>query len=176
MNAERKPIPGYEDRYEIDTTGQVYAMFRFKGLPAGRKIGSYTDRLGYVKTWLSQNGKTKQITVHRLLMLTFYPIDNPQEMEVNHIDGNPSNNSLSNLEWVTHQANIQHAHKVLDAWAANGPKGETTITAKLTDEKVRQIRALRQAGETFVALGKRFGVSNTAIRDVIIGRSWGHVK
>lgn len=175
MDTERKPIPGYEGRYEIDKQGNIYAMFPFKGLPVGRMVKNRVNPDGYVTTTLAKKGQGKVRTIHRLLMLTFCPIENSHEMEVNHIDLNKQNNDLANLEWLTHQENIRHAHK-MNAWAANGPRGETTITAKLTDEAIRQIRVLRQAGETFVALGKQFGVSNTAIRDVIIGRSWGHVK
>ncbi len=46
--------------------------------------------------------------VHRLIALAFIP--NPDNLpEINHIDGNPLNNSLENLEWCTHQYNMQHA-------------------------------------------------------------------
>jgi hypothetical protein len=41
--------------------------------------------------------------------MTFKPITNPSELEVNHIDGNKLNNSLENLEWVTKQENLSHA-------------------------------------------------------------------
>ena len=43
--------------------------------------------------------------------MTFAPIENQESMSCNHIDCNKSNNSLSNLEWVTHKDNIHHAIK-----------------------------------------------------------------
>lgn len=47
--------------------------------------------------------------LHRVIAMTFIP--NPQNLnEVNHIDGNPYNNCVSNLEWVTHEENMQHFH------------------------------------------------------------------
>jgi len=48
--------------------------------------------------------------LHRLIAMTFIP--NPQGLEeVNHIDGNPYNNCVSNLEWITREDNIHHFHE-----------------------------------------------------------------
>jgi hypothetical protein len=47
--------------------------------------------------------------VHRLVAKEFIPNDDPKK-EINHKDGNPKNNHVSNLEWVTHSENLIHAH------------------------------------------------------------------
>lgn len=58
---------------------------------------------------LTENGQQKHLYVHRLLAEAFIP--NPENKpQINHIDGNPSNNDLDNLEWVTAQENVQHAY------------------------------------------------------------------
>ncbi len=63
--------------------------------------------------WL--DGATRSITVHlhRLLAIAFLPFpetDTPNRIQVNHVDGNKSNNDLSNLEWVSMEDNVRHAY------------------------------------------------------------------
>lgn len=55
------------------------------------------------------NNTKKTFRVHRLVMMAFNPIDNMENLEVNHIDGNKANNKLSNLEWCTTSENQKHA-------------------------------------------------------------------
>lgn len=78
----------------------------------GRIVECYQNKTSRGKRYsivsLSLNGKQKHFYVHRLVAETFIP--NPKSKpQVNHIDGNPSNNHYSNLEWCTNSENIQHA-------------------------------------------------------------------
>lgn len=50
----------------------------------------------------------KQITVHRLVMITF---NGDSKLDINHVDGNKFNNHISNLEYITHSDNLKHAFK-----------------------------------------------------------------
>lgn len=109
-----KPVVGYEGYYEISQEGEVRGIERLVPTMQGKRtIKSHllTTRInndGYVEIRLCRDGKTKTTFLHILLAKAFIP--NPQNKpEVNHKDGNKTNNELSNLEWVTHAENMQHA-------------------------------------------------------------------
>ena len=57
----------------------------------------------------------KKYTTHRMVLKAFAPLSNSDELQVNHISGDKTDNSLSNLEWVTAQENTLHRNAELDA-------------------------------------------------------------
>lgn len=100
---EVKDIAGYEGLYTIDTEGRVYSIRRKKYLSL--KPDSI---FGYAHARLCKNGKVKAYNVHRLVALAFIP--NPNNLPIiHHIDGNPQNNAVSNLQWCTQKENVHHA-------------------------------------------------------------------
>lgn len=74
----------------------------------GKKLKHKICRNGYHRVGLSKNGKTKHKSVHRLVAKLFIGKPN-KKLEINHIDGNKSNNHFTNLEWVTRSENMKHA-------------------------------------------------------------------
>lgn len=89
-----------------------------------------SENLTYLQVSITENSKQRTVHVHRLVAEAFIP--NPyKKPQVNHIDGNGTNNTVTNLEWVTVSENGQHAYKVLGrkAWH-KGNTGEKTPTSK----------------------------------------------
>lgn len=172
---DRRALPGYEDLYEIDRAGNVYAMFSFRKLPAGRILNQHLSFDGYVFVSLSVKGKGIRKYIHRLLMLAFYPHSDSASLEVNHIDGVKTNNSLENLEWVTHAENLRHAKKI-KAWKGSTNRGEKVIGSKLTTENILQIRAMRSSGMTHKQIAAVFGCTPTNISFILSGKTWAHIK
>ena len=121
-----KNIPGCDIRYYVSSDGRV--------LGANGLVNPVKGRDGYLRCNIAQDGKFRLWLVHRLVAEAFIP--NPDnKAEVNHIDGDKANNNVSNLEWVTREENIQHAHKVLrkmgDKPVLNADTGD--IYASLTE-------------------------------------------
>jgi hypothetical protein len=167
-----KPIPGYEELYQVSDTGLVKRMIQMHsfapGIMKGGKSGS-----GYSLIRLLRDGNRQTFYIHRLVMLAFVG-ECPKGQEVNHIDGDKSNNHRANLEYITHRQNINHSTGVLKRHG--GVSGATHHRAKLTDEKVREIRRLHEAGFMQIELAAMYGVSQPAIGYVIRGKLWKHVK
>jgi DNA/RNA endonuclease G (NUC1) len=73
-----------------------------------RQLKPVLQKTGYYIVHLRVNKKHKQILHHRFISEIFLPNPN-QYPEINHKDEDKSNNSISNLEWCTHQYNLLHS-------------------------------------------------------------------
>lgn len=105
IKEEWRNVVGYEGLYEVSNLGNVRNQ-RKRRLSTTPK-----NKRNYVTVHLQKDGIGRGHGVHRLVMNAFVPnIFNKRE--VNHIDGNPSNNQLSNLEWNTTSENTRHAWKM----------------------------------------------------------------
>ena len=92
--------------YYVDQNGIIYS----KKYGKTRIIKQQNHYKGYKIVTLTNKESKKTLKVHRLVALAYLP--NPlHKDQVNHIDGNKTNNVLSNLEWSTQSENQIHAHK-----------------------------------------------------------------
>lgn len=169
------PIPSFEGFYEVSSMGRVRTLTKSKVHEAGYIFKLKPHKSGYVYAKLvGYNGKRKSHLVHCLMMQAFNPTPSSTKVEVNHIDGIKHRNVLSNLEWLTHQANILHARDVLKVWADN--RGEKSGNAKLTDDDVREIRCLWADGMQQKAIAPMFSVSQVRISQIVNRKAWSHIE
>ena len=115
LEEEWRDVGCYEGIYMVSNLGRIKSLVGYNGhqyikrekiLNPYKQEGSKNYYRAVVK--LNKNGKGKDFKVHRLVAEAFIP--NPENKEeVNHLDGNPLNNIVSNLEWCTHQENITHS-------------------------------------------------------------------
>lgn len=178
-----KDILGFEGRYSINETGDVFA--HPKKVAVGRNGGvrdygwhklSATKPmkgLDYTRVYLAKDGKKFPRLTHRLVAETYIP--NPDNLPVvNHLDGNPGNNHVSNLEWCTVRANSIHAY----AFGLHKPSklfGEANGQSKITAETVKAMRqCFVETGNT-AEVARRFGLKAKHAYDICHGKRWAHI-
>lgn len=118
----------------------------------------YNKRYKYRSVRLWSNGKTKLLSIYRVKAIAFIP--NPEnKREVNHLDGNHTNEDLSNLQWTTPKENMKHSY-VTGLAKGYYKKGLEHQLAKLSKEDILLIRQWYDSG-FFEAKGiaKVFGIT-----------------
>lgn len=154
-------IKGYEDYY-ISKNGRIYSTLTNKELKFDRSCHGYCK----VKLMDRRLGRYVNLQVHRLVAIQFIP--NPRNLpEVNHKDGNKSNNSIYNLEWCTSEYNHRHA-KENNLYKTE----EDSPRAKLTKEQVIQIYKDWESCKNKTTLAKRYNVSDALIGEIVRGIRW----
>lgn len=177
ISGEWRNIPGYDERYYASSDGRV--------LGANGLLKPVIGKDGYARVNVAYDGKFRLCLVHRLVAESF--ISNPdKKAEVNHINGDKSDNRVENLEWVTREENIRHAHKFLknmgDKPVVNLDSGD--IFASLTE--AAEWAGVSGAGLISEAIrrgGKSGGyrwkfLSDCGDTDILIGKviAWGRDK
>jgi hypothetical protein len=113
-----KDIPDYENAYQVSDMGRIRSLtkqVKTKGENNYRTVKGqirkiFPNKSGYMTVVLSKSNKLRTFTVHQLVAMTFFP-DFIKGTQINHIDGDPANNSLSNLEVSNSSHNQLHALK-----------------------------------------------------------------
>lgn len=151
MRERWKDVKGYEGIYIVSDQATV------KRLPRTDVLGKrYKERIvkgvvnhdGYIRIGLTKDGKETKRFLHRIVLEAFCPLEDYKGWEINHKNLNKKDNRLTNLEWVTHKENMEHASKN-GVFANMEYKGKTVMIKDL------------ETGEIFHSpkeASKKFGV------------------
>lgn len=124
-------IPNYEELYQVSTFGRVKSFKRYR---EGKILRPHLGRSGYLQVELWKDKKGTSFLISRLVAFCFIR-NSENKPQVDHIDGHPMNNHVSNLRWATGFENTNFAVEL-----GLIKSGEDCYQAKLTNEQVQYIR------------------------------------
>lgn len=169
-----KDISDYEGYYQCSNLGNLKSLkrltncnnfFREEQEKILKQSISKKRKVKYIS--LNKKGKLKTFAVHRIIAKTF--IKNPlQYGEINHKDGNPSNNNINNLEWCSRSQNMIHAR---DNGLHRVCLGEKNHLSKLKENDVLKIKSLKGT-ISGVKIAKQFNVHKDTIYAIWNNKSW----
>lgn len=145
-----KDVKGYEGLYLISNTGKI------KNVKTGVILKGGNNGRGYLFVFLCKDkNHHKRFYIHRLVATHF--IDNKDNLpQVNHLDGNKSNNNVNNLEWCTPLRNSLHKREVL---------GKTNC---------KPVKCI-ETGEIFKSIGEAanyYGLARSVLSRVVNKDKW----
>ena len=161
-----KPIPGYEGIYEASDLGRIRTAEGKTTSSARFPVRVWKQRILKPKIQTRKNGRKDQRVnlwkdgvestqlVARLIAMAFLPLPY-EKMTVNHINGNPMDNRIGNLEWCTIGENIRHGFDT-------GLYNKSKKAVILTDQQGKELR-FKSMAEANRFLGKSHGYVSEAI-------------
>ena len=129
-----KDIPNYEGLYAATEDGRIYS-YRKKGFLKPNKT-----QKGYLHVTLYKDGTAKTFKLHRLIAEVYIP-NEENKPQVNHLDENPLNNCISNLEWTTAKENINYGTRTEKAAKSRSKKVKCIETNEIYNSLTEAARA-----------------------------------
>ncbi len=173
-----KTIEGYEGLYSITEDGRIWSEDRWvdrptlkhKYLKKGRWLKPSFNSDGYLYLCLYKNQKSKTHRVHRLVAQTY--ISNPlNKPEINHKNLIKTDNHFSNLEWVNHRENMQHAWE-FGAFDNRDNSGENNGFSKFTWKEVNEMRQNHHKMKYGDKPYEKYGIDSSHYYDIINNKYW----
>ena len=160
-------LDGITTNYDISNYGGIIMNRKTKSI-----LKPFSDKDGYLRIKISVNSYQYTRAVHRLVAQAFIP--NPENKpEINHIDGNKTNNDVSNLEWATRKENAHHAIQI----GLYNPRGENNAYSKYTEKQIREACELMENPKNnprYVSMIT--GISRTTLYYIRMGKEWAHIS
>jgi len=182
MQEEWKPVVGYEGLYEVSNLGVVKSLAKTKiSLRKGVSVKSKVKekllkpdtqkKMPYQQVTLCKDKKYTATKIHRIVAKAFLP-NMGNKPCVNHINNNPLDNRVGNLEWVSHKENSNHSVE-----QGRHCHGGAVNTTKLKEEEVFAIFSeYSKGGSSSRKLAKKYNLSKSTVLAILNGNSWKHLN
>ena len=143
-------------KYYVNRNGEVYSSIN--GIIKKKKATLHSRGYMYVRT------AKKNYQLHRIVACAFIERIEGKDF-VNHKDGNKQNNDVSNLEWVTHKENIEHA--IRTGLTNLMIKNEGCL--KYTNEQCKDVISMVKSGMKYISAGEKYGMPYSTVAHLIRG-------
>ena len=168
-----KPVVGCEGTYEVSDDREVRRISPGKRTYPGRILKQQLDPQGRPTVVLCLRGKRRTFRVSHLVASAFLPPKSSADQVLRHLNDDPADNRIENLAWGTRSDNAFDAIRN-GKW--HHAKGVSHGSAKLTEDRVREIRRLYATGNfTQRELARQFGVSTQTICMIVLRQTWKHI-
>lgn len=168
-----KDIKNYEGYYQVSDLGNIRRIINGNYRPLKARDGKYYT------VDLCKQGIRKSHSIHRLVAETFILNERINvKDEVNHIDGNKHNNVLSNLEWVSQRANLEHSIIKLKHFPyGKEPRAVEKIDSE-TNEIVETYDSIANAARSCGTINARTGITFVCqgLQKTAYGYKWRYVQ
>ena len=165
MNELWIDIAGTNGRYSVSNLGNVRA--NWSDIPQRNlKTRKRIEKQSLLRAWIHTTGykrvglgRNNYFYVHRLVAECFLP--NPEKLpQVDHIDGDRTNNNLNNLRWVSAKTNTLYGGERHE-WKA---QKAASAKRRIHDKKVEEYRALIEKGHSLRYVAWLFGTSHSSVK------------
>lgn len=172
---EWRPVVGWEHLYEVSSLGRVRSLPRLIACPPSISVTGYTirkqhilkaspDSHGHLIVVLCDNNYRRTTPIHLMVAAAFIG-QRPDGCDTHHQNEDKTDNRVRNLEYLTRGDHTRFHHS-----------GERSTSAKLTDSDARRIKSLARGGLLSQSqIGAIFGVSQSAVYLIKIGKNWRHL-
>lgn len=155
--------------YTVEDSGKIFSL-NYGRTGKKRELRSCLDSHGYMSVNIYINHKLHRKYVHKLVAEAFIPNDDITKNQVNHMDGDKTNNDISNLEWVTPKENTQHAilHKLRYV-----RYGDAANYVTITENEANEICRLLEENILGVReIGDMLGIPPYVISNILHKKAW----
>jgi hypothetical protein len=168
-----KEVPGSNNRYQVSNYGRVKSFSLNKD--EGKIMKSSTIK-GFKFIQLKIDGSIFRYYVHKLVAKVWLNEPSHEQTIVTHLDGNITNNHVSNLKWMSKdELTIQHRELNLQK-PVSAKRTKTITNSKLKENDIVLLKTMIQKGVVQAKIAKMFCISEMQVTRIKRGENWGHIK
>lgn len=169
-----KDVSEYEGLYQVSNYGRVKSLGNGNSNASKERIlKPFANKDGYLHVCFYKDGNRKHYSVHRLVLTTFNPVENMENLDIDHINTTRSDNRLENLNWCNHKENCNNPlSKINYSEAQKGKIGVKCHNSISIVKLTRDGELVEVYGSTYEAERSRF--NNGHITECIKGKRKTH--